>query len=589
MSSLLFPFVKVNLKQISPLSVLRPWRSIFLKSLHPYLKSAELANLRLESTKEGSRYAAHKKKAAQKDSRRNERQPFSRSVFAAGTASRTAEFMRRKSGEDMVDQPVATSKGPSHAEVPDCPLTVTEWASLKQNSLRPHQFEVQMMKRMVAARSSIDIAKSLLTYVAVETGTLNYELLLKYLTLCVHGNYYSEVFDLYEIMKSHFKTLDPGAYSLFIKVFSTTDRWRESFTMLESLSKTMTPSPRNYGDVIAGALQHGDSTTAWALYDRLLEQGLSPNQDTWQALFKSSCSEHSHNERLRDILLFMRDNQLYPGEPLAQCISSWFESLPADNWTGSWTTAGPSGTCQCCGAALESIRLSEEEYGLLKDRVMRDVIMGRDVFTKTTPQELDRFRKFVESVPAFDVVLDGLNVANTFGKGKQSETLLAVATELEKQGLNILVLGRSHMRRHSHSWDRDHMTRVQQVAHCFFTDDISEDDPFLLYAALHSGNHCMFVSRDLMRDHKACLADGTTRCLFFKWQRGHQLVVHGYAPGRRIRFQRIQSYDTILQTDGASWHIPYDPQGQDRCSYEVPTTWLCLRRAGRPTRPTEAS
>lgn len=47
----------------------------------------------------------------------------------------------------------------------------------------------------------------------------------------------------------------------------------------------------------------------------------------------------------------------------------------------------------------------------------------------------------------------------------------------------------------------------------------------------------MFVSRDLMRDHKACLADGTTRRLFFKWQRGHQLVVHGYAPGRRVRFQ----------------------------------------------------
>ena len=41
-----------------------------------------------------------------------------------------------------------------------------------------------------------------------------------------------------------------------------------------------------------------------------------------------------------------------------------------------------------------------------------------------------------------------------------------------------------------------------------------------------------------MRDHKACLPDALTRRLFFKWQRGHQLVIHGtVAEGRRVRFQ----------------------------------------------------
>lgn len=70
-----------------------------------------------------------------------------------------------------------------------------------------------------------------------------------------------------------------------------------------------------------------------------------------------------------------------------------------------------------------------------------------------------------------------------------------------------------------------------------FASVSSEDDPFLLYATLHSGHHCRFVSRDLMRDHKACLPDGAARRLFFKWQRGHQLVVDGYvAAGRRVRF-----------------------------------------------------
>lgn len=65
----------------------------------------------------------------------------------------------------------------------------------------------------------------------------------------------------------------------------------------------------------------------------------------------------------------------------------------------------------------------------------------------------------------------------------------------------------------------------------------SEDDPFLLYATLFSGNHCRFVSRDLMRDHKACLTDAATRRLFFKWQRGHQMVLDGaVSAARGIRF-----------------------------------------------------
>ncbi|XP_045573259.1 mitochondrial ribonuclease P catalytic subunit isoform X5 [Salmo salar] len=193
--------------------------------------------------------------------------------------------------------------------------------------------------------------------------------------------------------------------------------------------------------------------------------------------------------------------------------------------------------------------------------------------------ELESFKNFVKRKPAFDVVIDGLNVANIGIKGNQSQTLLEVVSELERQGLVILVLGRKHMQRPSRSWDRHDMSLVQQKAHCFFTDNISEDDPFLLYATLHSGNHCNFVSRDLMRDHKACLPDGATRRLFFKWQRGHQLVLSSYTPGKRVRFQRILSYDTIVQTNGGSWHIPYDENGAERCTYEVPQKWLCLTNA----------
>ncbi|KAL2099279.1 hypothetical protein ACEWY4_005759 [Coilia grayii] len=447
---------------------------------------------------------------------------------------------------------------------------------MKGNSDRPYRFEVGMMLRMLGAGADINIAKSLLTYVAVDTGTVPYELLLKYLTFCVNGGHWAEMYDVYDIMKSQFRTLDTGACSLLIKGFSKTERWREALVLLENINKTITPSSRNYADTIGAAVQHSSSGTAWTLYSQLLDKGVSPTLDIWKHLFEGGIADHDHDEKLLSLLQHMRDNQMYPDETLANVIRKWFECRPGQKWTGGVCIVTPSGVCRNCSSELESIELTEEDYADLKNSVMKNVIEGKDVFKKTTPEELESFKHFVSKRPPFDVVIDGLNVANVTAKGNQSETLLAVVSEFSQQGLSILVLGRKHMLNSTQSWKRHHMNQIQQKAHCFFTANISEDDPFLLYATLNSGNHCNFVSRDLMRDHKACLPDGRTRRLFFKWQRGHQLVLSSVDPGRKVRLQKIQSYDTIIQTNTNTWHIPYDEEGVERCTYEVPQKWLCL-------------
>ncbi|XP_041667918.1 mitochondrial ribonuclease P catalytic subunit [Cheilinus undulatus] len=527
-----------------------------------------------------------------------QRPSFPKSVFAAGTAKRTAEMFMRKSAlgsqneGQHAEEAEARTRTAERIQPPDRPLSAADWKKLKESLGNSERFVIQMMGVLFHAGADLDIAKSLLTFEAIETGTLSYELLLRYLTLCVSGGHDNEVFDVYDIMRGSFPSLETGASSLFIKSFSRTARWREAIVILHELKKVFIPSQRNYSDVITAAMLHSDKTTAWALYDESIEKGLSPIQETWDALFKGErqtgkekgieaqgMSQAEIQERLFGILLNMRNNQIYPEQSLASSIKTWFESLPEEKWTGSWTTAPLKGVCGCCGSALESIQLTDEEYHQLKGRVMSDIIEGKDVFKKTTPEELQRFKAFVKKKPAFDVVVDGLNVANlNKDKSKQSETLLAVVSELQSQGLSVLVLGRKHMLRPSRFWERCNMDLIRQKAHCFFTENISEDDPFLLYATLHSGNHCKFVSRDLMRDHKACLPDGATRQLFFKWQRGHQLVVDGFvALGRRVRFQSIPSYDTIVQHTADSWHLPYDDT-EDRSSYEVPQRWLCLAK-----------
>ncbi|XP_059812773.1 mitochondrial ribonuclease P catalytic subunit isoform X4 [Hypanus sabinus] len=203
--------------------------------------------------------------------------------------------------------------------------------------------------------------------------------------------------------------------------------------------------------------------------------------------------------------------------------------------------------------------------------------MGRTQSNYCT-QELQDFQSFMKNRLPFDVVIDGLNVANISAKGIQSRILFDVVSHLARQNLRILVLGRRHMLKGTRSWDKGHMAAIQKYADCFFTSNISEDDPFLLYATILSGNHCKFLSRDLMRDHKACMPDKNTRRLFFKWQRGHQLVLSGYNPGHKMKFEVIPNYDTIVQSTRNTWHIPYEEKGVERSSYEVPRKWLCLQK-----------
>lgn len=73
-------------------------------------------------------------------------------------------------------------------------------------------------------------------------------------------------------------------------------------------------------------MEHGDAATAWALYEEVIGKGLSPHEETWDALFKRRpTSQPEEQDKLLQILLYMRDNQIYPRHSLASTIKTWFE------------------------------------------------------------------------------------------------------------------------------------------------------------------------------------------------------------------------------------------------------------------------
>ncbi|NXG19967.1 MRPP3 ribonuclease, partial [Grallaria varia] len=462
---------------------------------------------------------------------------------------------------------------------PEKPLQPEEWDRLRENFQLPDIFEEAMLKRMIKCNSHIDVAKSLLTHVAKRNGDIAYNVLIKYLTLCVQQGQVSEIRDVYDIMKVRFKILEIGACNLLIKGLSNSDQWRMALTILEEAKKIMIPSRTSYESCIKAASRHQEMKLAFELYKEMLAKNVVPTLDVLQSFFDFSRGMKGAElqEELFGILLYLRENQLYPHKTFMRSIKLWFESIPGGNWRGHLTNIKDSGQCPVCNHQLEDSDLTEEEYNNLSERIKRDVIHGTDTFRKTSPQELEAFQTFMENRLPFDIVIDGLNVSHIKPRRMQCENLLDAINCLAKENVRLLVLGRKHMLSNSSHWKREIMNEMQNKADFFFAENISEDDPFLLYAALRSGKHCKFVTRDFLRDHKACLSDSVTRHLFRKWQRGHQIVLN---PMFFCVFSQQPAfrYDCVVQTTGDTWHIPYKDVFEEKYSYEVPRKWLCIQQ-----------
>lgn len=176
-------------------------------------------------------------------------------------------------------------------------------------------------------QQAIDVAKSLLTHVAKSNGDIEYKLLVKYLVLCVQQRQTSEILDVYDIMKGRFKILENGAYSLIIRGLSNSDQWRMALTILEEVKKIMIPSRIHYESCIKAASRHQEMNLAFELYREMLAKDLVPTLDVLQAFFDFSRGMNGAElqKELFGVLLYLRENQLYPHKTFMRSIKLWFE------------------------------------------------------------------------------------------------------------------------------------------------------------------------------------------------------------------------------------------------------------------------
>ncbi|KAK7104747.1 hypothetical protein V1264_019412 [Littorina saxatilis] len=409
-------------------------------------------------------------------------------------------------------------------------------------------------------------------------------------TLCLYialqGEYGGEdkeeiILETFQKVQEMSDVFDAITAKYLISGLATTSQWQKTLDILEMAKLTASPGTAYFSPIIAAAIREGDLEMAFQLLDELASKGFEPQDKVLRHIIHECEKAGSHDLMERFLACVWRYN--WPLSPTkAKQVELYYTKLSQEKWSCKWATVNTvRGTCHACRQNLDRIELASSDFEALQREFLERTLVGSNVYLKTNPAELEKFQDFVMEHAPFDVVLDALNIAmrgsGKFGLRRSTQLREIVHYFARERHMKVLVIGRAHMKR----WPSADMAYIRRNAKVFFTENISSDDPFLLYATLYSGRDCLFVSGDFMRDHKYNLGPGF-KDIFERWQKSRQ-IVNFVAQADGVSVSMPSQYDCGPVKDEKGWHIPYDDgtSGLRSSSQSV----LCLRYKGERAAP----
>lgn len=85
--------------------------------------------------------------------------------------------------------------------------------------------------------------------------------------------------------------------------------------------------------------------------------------------------------------------------------------------------------CKHCQNKLEEVVFDQKEFEKLKSVFFSNCIIGKNIFNKTTPEELEKFKMFMRKAEPYDIVIDGLNVAYCAGNKQPTHVYANMVTK----------------------------------------------------------------------------------------------------------------------------------------------------------------
>ena len=257
------------------------------------------------------------------------------------------------------------------------------------------------------------------------------------------------------------------------------------------------------------------------------------------------------------------------------------------------------GSCVYCNTEMERRKISPEDMTILKKALLEFVIKKKDIYQNTNPRELQSFLELLEKddEKPYDIVVDGQNVSyhripNHLKSLKNiSRHLLETVEYFTDRGYRVLVIDRKRIKEYNNNKLYKALCKMSTVV---TLGNVTQDDPYMLLAALHSGQGCRIVTNDYLRQHCYLLAKESPALarLFTEWQLAHQIRISEFSGYKGVltkhevtradpQFIWPITHTLSAQHDQAhTWHIPIMSK-ETLHGLNITSNFLCIRLADR--------
>lgn len=227
----------------------------------------------------------------------------------------------------------------------------------------------------------------------------------------------AEIISLSNSLLEKHQILDGTLAENVIHGLVLTHNWMKCLDLLTHIQLTSTPSTSAYCCIISKALDEDNLDIAWKLLDQLLSNQHVPTVSVFLKYFNKFRHDDEATEKMLNLI--SENNLMLPEKSIEE-----FQKLFAENRECKIVKIGRRGKCLSCSNQLTAVQLNEAEFAKLSNTFLDNVMIRKDVFLKTNPEEVNRFKKFVDKTMPFDCVIDGLNVAYSHGTQQSPQMLV---------------------------------------------------------------------------------------------------------------------------------------------------------------------
>lgn len=393
-----------------------------------------------------------------------------------------------------------------------------------------------------------------------------------------------QVFSTYERMCDLTESVfDRTTLRMLMKVFSRTSQWRKCYEFLDMcIFINPTDVMIEFDCILCGAALAGDfqafCTTLVKMNNAVnisgikceMRSDLPVHMTIFLKSYLYACEEGKKHFTLENLFFLMKKYQFYIGKRTSIILLLTEQLNRSVKWKAEYGTMNHAlslPVCNVCGSPLATKPLTGEEFEMLREAYYQGGVIGSNIYTNTTPKELEDLEQFIASNGPFDVVIDHLNlqfVDGTYNNWRCSK----VIEKLKKRELRCLAITKIYGAK-----DNYVIKELTQSISVFHVNVQSADDIIMIYATFLCGFHCNILSDDKFIDHSSRLGL-KMKLAFQRWQACRQINTVDM-----LDLQFPGSPDMHAQENAHGWHIPMHGTVNNVSNI------LCVRRKSRELNP----